>query len=112
MRRRRVLIDVDNQRLLSYRAEEWASEAEWWAAHEAWHDAGGAPLTRPEDVERAEAWAWHACMDRYADPEEWRAALHAWEDQHGRLTIGPAAPFEPSGRGMYDHRTGRWSGSI
>lgn len=114
MRRRRPLVAyVDTQRLLSYRAEEWASEADWWAAREAWQDAGGVvPLTTAEDVERAAAWAWHAGMNTYADPEDWRAALHAWEDVHGRLLFGPDAPFEPTGRGMYDHRTGTWGGAL
>jgi len=115
VRRRRPppVVDVDTQRLLFYRAEEWASEADWWAAREAWQDAGGVvPLTTGEDVERAAPWSWGACMHTYADPEDWRAALHAWEDQHGRLAIDPDAPFEPNGRGMYDHRTGLWSGSL
>lgn len=116
MRRRRVVRGTDVatvERLVAYRAEEWASEEEWWAAREAWEAAGNTfPMTTAEDAERAAAWDWHRHMHRFRDPDEWRAALHAWEDEHGRLRLAPAAPFEPFGRGIYDHRTGLWRQSI
>lgn len=114
MRRRRPSSEAGRGiplRLLTFRAEEWPpgmTRATWWDARRAWVAANGVDLPSfgPDDMARSEEWSWR--QGRWATPDDWRAELHAWEDEHDRLLAPPHAPFEPSGRGMYDLGTAQW----